>query len=119
MSHLDPVLPEPRQVAYALIPGHEEIACIANDVEVLTRVVVLRLVATTRPDQYPLEKIAWIRQALRESDWEGAIAAWMEATGERVNIFPDEAVWTDALLDEERFGLELAAAPIFSESGAC
>ncbi len=54
MSHVDPVLPEPRRVTCALVPGHEEIACIADDVEVLTRVVVLRFVATTPPDEYPL-----------------------------------------------------------------
>jgi hypothetical protein len=40
-----------------------------------------------------------------------------QATGQRLNIFPDELVWTDALL-EERSGLELAAAPIVTDPGA-
>ncbi len=42
----------------------------------------------------------------------------MEATGRVVNVFPDEMVWSDALLDGERFTIELAAAPIFTQLGA-
>ncbi len=64
MNHLDPLLPRGRRVAYALISGDDEIAFIADDDEVLTRVLVLQLVANTRPDQYPPEKIEPIRHAL-------------------------------------------------------
>ncbi|MHB1518474.1 MAG: hypothetical protein ACYCVN_02795 [Acidimicrobiales bacterium] len=51
MSVYDPALPKARGVAYALIPGHEEIACIADDPDVLTRVIVLHLVAELQPSE--------------------------------------------------------------------
>ncbi|MGI8751033.1 MAG: hypothetical protein ACR2MN_01710 [Acidimicrobiales bacterium] len=39
MSVYDPALPQPRRVAYALVPGDDAVAFVADDPEVLTRVV--------------------------------------------------------------------------------
>jgi hypothetical protein len=114
MSVYDPVLPEPRRVAYALVPGEEEIAFIAEDSEVLTRVIILQLVAQLRPDQLRSDQVERIRAALQGEDWQEAIIAWMDATGRRLNVFPDEPIWTDTGLDEQRLRLELPLTPIFS-----
>ncbi len=117
MTIHDPVLPEPRRVAYALVPGEEEIAHVAVDSEVLTRVLVLQLVARLRPEQLGDDDLERIRSALRGENWQEAVIAWMDATGRRLNIFPDEPIWTGGELDEERLRLELPLTPIFSEPG--
>jgi hypothetical protein len=102
-------------MAYALIPGQEEIAYLAEDPEVLTRVLVLQLVGQLRPAQLRNDELERIRTALRDEDWEEAIIAWMDATGQRLNIFPDEPIWTSDELDDERLRLELPRTPIFSD----
>jgi hypothetical protein len=59
-----------------------------------------------------------IRTALEAGDWQEAIVGWMGATNQRLNIFVDEPVWTDASLDAERLVLELPLAPIFGDPDA-
>lgn len=115
MSVFDPALPSPRRVAYALVPGDEEIAYIANDPEVLTRVLVSELVAKLRPDQLTSSQTQRIREALLAEDWQEAVIAWMDATGRRLNIFDDEPIWAATDLDAERLKLELRMSPIFED----
>lgn len=114
MNVFDPALRRPRRVAYALVPGEEEIAYVAEDSEVLTRVIVLELVAQLRPEQLPNGQVERIREALLAEDWQEAILVWMDTTGRRLNIFSDEPIWTSEGLDEERLRLELRLSPIFS-----
>lgn len=114
MSVFDPALRRPRRVAYALVPGDEELTFVAEDSEVLTRVIVLELVAQLRPDQLQSTQVDRIREALSSEDWQEAILAWMDATGRRLNIFSDEPIWTSESLDEERLRFELQVSPIFS-----
>ena len=114
MSVFDPALRSPHRVAYALVPGEEEIAHVAEDSEVLTRVIVLELVAQLRPDQLQSGQVQRIRESLIAEDWQEAILVWMDATGRRLNIFSDEPIWTNETLDEERLRLELQVSPIFS-----
>ena len=114
-ASFDSTVRQMRRVAYALIPGQEEIAYVAEDSEILTRVLILQLVGQLRPDELPKDEIERIRSALRDEDWEEAIVAWMDATGQRLNIFPDEPIWTSTRLDEERLRRELPLTPIFSE----
>jgi hypothetical protein len=56
-----------------------------------------------------------IRTALLEERWPDAILAWMEAKGEILDAYPDEPLWTDQELDEERVSLELRMARIFRD----
>ncbi len=115
MSVYDPALPEPRRVAYALVPGDEGVMFVADDAEVLTRVVILNLVAELRPGQVDPGDLGRIRAALEAHQWQEAIVAWMDVTGQRLNIFDDERIWTDASLDAERLILELPLTPIFTD----
>jgi hypothetical protein len=118
VSLYDPPSEEPRRVAYAVVPGEDEICFIAQDSEVLTRVVILQLVAQLRPDQVSHDQVERIRSALRGQDWQEAIIAWMDATGRRLNLFPDEPVWTASALDEDQLRLDLPLMPIFASSEA-
>jgi hypothetical protein len=56
-----------------------------------------------------------IREALLEERWADAVFAWMDATGEIVDAYPDEPVWSDQQLTSERTALELRMAPIFQD----
>ena len=39
----------------------------------------------------------------------------MFSAGDLVDAYPDETVWSDALLDAERASMEIRIAPIFKE----
>ena len=89
---------------------------LAESDAVLSRVVALRLVARTRPSEFrePADLIE-IRRALLDERWSDAVFRWMEATGEVVDAYPDEEVWTAAQLDAERTSLETRVTPIFED----
>jgi hypothetical protein len=106
----------PGRVAVAVTRDDPPQVFIAESDSVLSRLVALRLVARTRPnDLAERADLVEIRRALLDERWSDAVFRWMEATGEIVDAYPDEDVWTAAQLDAERASLETRLAPIFEE----
>lgn len=51
------------------------------------------------------------RDALMDARWADALVAWMSATGQIVDVFPDEPI-RESVHDEESIRLELKLKPI-------
>jgi hypothetical protein len=106
----------PGRVAVALTRDDPPRVFIAESASVLSRVVALLLVARTAPrDLVEPRLLADIRRALLEERWGDAVFLWMDATGEVVDAYPDEEVWTTQQLDEERASMEVRIAPLFED----
>jgi hypothetical protein len=101
-------------VAYAIVRGDVPRVVIAANEDVLARVVALEVVAAT-PAAELGGHAEGIRAALLDEQWPEAVLAWMEATGNVVDAYPDEQVWREADLDEERTALELRVARLFRD----
>ena len=89
---------------------------LAADADVLSRLVALRVVARTEPWELDADSLSLIRGALLEERWGDAVVAWIGATGDAVDAYPDEDVWTSGQLDEEAASLEIRMAPIFNDA---
>ncbi len=87
---------------------------VATDEFVLTRVLALKVVARTRPKNLGGD-VDWIRDALLEERWGDAVAAWVTATGTRLDAFPGEDLWTDEAADEELVSMQVRLSPIFED----
>jgi len=85
---------------------------LAENGDVLSRLVALRWVAQTPPSALR-NHLEDIRAALLEERWGDAVLEWMEATGTVVDAYPDEDVWTEERLDQDRASFEIRKAPIF------
>jgi hypothetical protein len=103
------------RVAVAVTHGESPKVVLATNDVVLTRAVALLLVAATEPRSIGAGSVRRIREALLEERWADAVLDWMGATGDVLDGYPDELVWTDEHLDEERVALELRMAPIFRD----
>jgi hypothetical protein len=90
---------------------------LANSPDVLSRLLALELVAHSDPDLLEgagvLERV---REALLDERWADAVVLWIQATNEAVDAYPDEPIWTEQRLDEEKASLEIRMAPIFDEA---
>ena len=87
----------------------------AGDEDVLSRLVALRVVARSDPaDLFP-GSVERIREALLEERWGDAVAEWIDATGEAVDAYPDEDVWSESQLDAETASLEIRLEHIFEQ----
>jgi hypothetical protein len=105
------------RVAYAVTHESEPRVFLAEDENVLSRVLAVELVAATTSESLGRSDLEAIRQALLEERSADAVAQWISATGTYVDAYPGERVWSKQQLDEERAGLELRVAPIFDDGG--
>jgi hypothetical protein len=88
---------------------------LAADAEVLGRVLATQVVARTAPADIGAGHAAIIREALLDERWGDAVAAWIAATGDVVDAYPDDQIWTEEQLDAELAHLEISLSPIFDE----
>ena len=90
---------------------------VADSTHTLDRVLALRYVAQTRPDDVEGDDaIDAIRRALTEEQWGTAVAEWSQTAGGSVDVYDDVQVWTVESIDEEMLRFELDVAPIFGSS---
>lgn len=102
----------PGNVAVAVTRGENTEVLLAENGDVLSRLVALRWVARTPAFELG-GQVDGIREALLEERWGDAVLLWMEATETVVDAYPDEDVWTEEQLDQETASLEIRIAPIF------
>jgi hypothetical protein len=76
-------------VAVALTRDEHAQVLLADNGDVLSRLVALRWVGQTAPSVLG-DRVEGIREALLEERWGGAVFLWMEATGSVVDGYPDE-----------------------------
>lgn len=101
------------RVAVAIVRGEEPQVFVASDAEVLGRLLALKLVAPTPPERLSESGLATIRQALLREDWGDAVAAWIADTGEIVDAYPDDELWSQDRLDADAAAFEIRMSPIF------
>ena len=100
------------RVAVAVVHGDVPQVFLAENVEVLGRLLALHLVART-PAEKVTESTNRIREALLDERWGDAVLEWMSATGNVVDGYDDEHVWTEERLDRGFADFELRLSPLF------
>jgi hypothetical protein len=102
-------------LAYAVVRGEVPRVFAAEDLDVLHRVLALKLVARTRGSDFGLAA-DHVREALLEERWGDAVVAWINHTGVAVDVYGDLEVWTAEMLgDPELGGAELQFTPLFEQ----
>ena len=103
----------PGRVAVAIVRSDPPQVFLATDADVLSRVIALKVVARTDPAELSAESLERIRAALLEEQWADAVVEWIQASGEAVDAYPDEDVWSESRLDAEVASLEIRLERIF------
>lgn len=108
-------LPNPAPVSVAVVRTDPPDVFLAQDPEVLGRVLALQVVARSRPQELGTHATETIREALLDERWADAVVAWIGATGIAVDAYPDETVWSHHRVAADATAFELRLAPIFEE----
>jgi hypothetical protein len=108
----------PARAAVAIVRSDPPQVFLAQDPEVLSRLVALQVVARAEASELSSDALQRIREALLSEHWAPAVAMWIEATGEAVDAYPDEVIWSDRQLDAELASLEIRLQPIFEDRPA-
>jgi hypothetical protein len=99
--------------AYAVVRSDPPDVYLADDVEVLARVLALELVARTDPKSLLPGKAAVLREALLEERWADALVDWIGITGMEVDVYTHLHVYSGSDLPPDLIGAQLQFAPLF------
>lgn len=102
------------RVAVGVVHGDVPRVFLAENVEVLGRLLALEVVARTPASRVGTKADA-IRAALLEERWGDAVLEWMSATGNVVDGYDDEHVWTEERLERSFADFELRLSPLFQD----
>ncbi len=99
-------------VACAIVHSIPASVYLAEDVDVLHRVLALEVVARTEGELLG-DAVGAVRQALLEERWGDAAAGWITATGIGIDVYPNISVYTGDDLPPDLIGAQLQFAPLF------
>ncbi len=106
----------PGRVAVAVLRSDPPRVFLAESDAVLGRLVALRLVARSSPQDLASSGLLdHVRAALLEERWGDAVELWMRATGQIVDGYPDEPIATEERLDEDYAAVEIRLSPVFED----
>lgn len=100
-------------VCCAIVHGDTPDVFLADELETLHWVLALQLVAQSRADQFTEETRELLRAALRDERWADAVATWIDATGQAIDVYPSFAVYTRDGLPPDLAMMELQFTPLF------
>jgi hypothetical protein len=103
-------------LAYAVLHTDPPEVYAAEDLEVLHRVIALRVVARTPSRSLPPDVAEVLRSALLAERWADAVSEWITVSGIPLDVYPDGLdVWGPQNIDMETAGLQLQFAPLFRD----
>ena len=103
-------------VAYAVVHTEPSSIFLADDIDVLHRVLALEVVARTDPSLLG-DSATTIREALLEERWGDATVAWIRATATGIDVYDGKSVYTDDDLPVDMIGAQLQFTRLFVDSG--
>ena len=99
-------------VAYAVVHTEPPSIFLADDIEVLHRVLALEVVARSDPAQLGSEA-TMIREALLEERWGDAVVAWIRALGTGIDVYDGKSIYTADDLPADLIGAQLQFTRLF------
>ncbi|MDW3217579.1 MAG: hypothetical protein R8F63_03110 [Acidimicrobiales bacterium] len=103
-------------VAYAVVHTEPPSIFLADDIELLHRVLALEVVARTAPGLLGPHAQP-IRDALLEERWGDATVAWIRATGTGIDVYDGKSVYSDDDLPADMIGAQLQFTRLFADGG--
>jgi hypothetical protein len=105
----------PGRIAVAIVRSDPPQVFLASNADVLSRLVALKIVARTDPVDISAAALHRIRTALLNEQWDRAVAEWILGSGEAIDAYPDEEVWSERRLDADTAAFEIRLERIFED----
>ncbi|MEM9464396.1 MAG: hypothetical protein AAGA90_03440 [Actinomycetota bacterium] len=99
-------------VAYAVVHTEPPSIFLADDIEVLHRVLALEVVARTDPALLAAAATE-IRDALLEERWGDAVVAWIRTVGTGIDVYDGKSIYTADDLPADLIGAQLQFTRLF------
>lgn len=103
-------------VAYAVVHSDPPEVYLAEDVDVLARLLALELVARTDPKQLRPGAAENLRAALLAERWADALVAWIKHTDMGVDVYTHLHIYTANDLPQDLIGAQLQFTQLFRDA---
>jgi hypothetical protein len=103
-------------VAYAVVRFDPPAVYLAEDIDVLQRLLALELVADTDPALLGSEGAEELRKALLDERWGDAVVTWMELAGVAVDVYTFLPIYGRDELPSELIGAQLQFKRLFRDA---
>ena len=104
-----------RSVAYAVVRDDPPVVYVADDIDVLQRLLALCPVAEASSTDLLEEQRHELQQALLGEKWGDALLRWIGHTGMAVDVYTD-LVFSSEDLPEEMVGVHRQFSPLFRKA---
>ena len=104
-------------VATAVVHTEPATVYLADDIDVLHRVLALEVVARTDPALLN-GRCEEIREALLEERWGDAVVVWIRETGTGIDVYTNSSVYSDDDVPGDLIGAQLQFSALFRAAGA-
>jgi hypothetical protein len=102
-----------RSVAYAVVREESPLVLLADDVDILQRVIATRVVAQTDGSQIAPDLLENLQRSLLDEQWGDAVSQWIEYTGVPIDVYTHIEIWSEDMLPVDLTNLELRTTPLF------
>ena len=103
-------------VAYAVVRFDPPAVYLAEDLDVLQRLLALELVADTDPALLTREGADELRKALLDERWGDAVVTWMTLSGVAVDVYTFLPIYGRDELPGEMIGAQLQFKRLFRDA---
>lgn len=100
-------------VAHAVVHFDPPQVFMAENLDVLQRVLAVELIARTPPGALSDEGAAELRQALLDERWGDAMTSWIRLRQVPVDVYTYTHVYDEEELPEDLVGVQLQFTPLF------
>lgn len=99
-------------VATAVVHTEPASVYLADDIDILHRVLALEVVARTDPSLLN-GRAEEIREALLEERWGDAVVVWIRETGTGIDVYTNSSVYSDDDVPHDLIGAQLQFSALF------
>lgn len=99
-------------IAYAVVHTEPASIFLAEDIDVLHRVLALEVVARTDPALLGADAES-IRDALLEERWGDAVVSWIRSVGTGIDVYDGKSIYTSDDLPADLIGAQLQFTRLF------
>ncbi len=103
-------------VAYAVVRTDPPEVYLADDVDILQRLLALELVANTDPRTLSSDGASDLRSALLDERWADAVVTWMDLADTPVDVYTFLPVFSRDELPSELIGAQLQFRRLFRDA---
>lgn len=108
---------DPRVGAWAVVKHDTPQIFLAENAQVISRLIALKVVAASDPGVFPSHLVDTVQDHLLHERWADAVLMWMEATGTLIDVYEEFVpVWNEQRLHSEVTSMAIRTSKLFENT---